>query len=423
MTHQPSQDNERRSLLDVEMMEVLGVEDAALRKRGENLLDEDRIQGMLSKRKPCCKRSRCTQKFSVEEVVALRKGFASLNDMERRVTLAKQSGLTAHAMNVNARTYANTDCIHVNEKSICMEAFRRIYGVSKDLWKRVLHLSATSVDYAAHEVLASEQSEPHHMTKKLKHLFGFFLEHMRWRTEVIRKDGRARHLLAGIETWTDLFASYKQWCDQQQIDKKERAGEEYFHLVRRRDHPDFVLDKRSDLPTCSICVRLNRLLLRTDLQVDELRLARHMKAAHRQLERGEWLAYNTLTTLAQNPDGEYVFVAIDGSDSRALPHYGNNSPCPSLETHWIGVHVISPEVNRRAIYIHFPQLWKREKDADKEFGYPLGPDLGLSVLLLELQLLFKAQQKRPEFLILHTDNTVRYRVLLVHALTILCTDC
>lgn len=79
------------------------------------------------------------------------------------------------------------------------------------------------------------------------------------------------------------------------------------------------------------------------------------------------------------------------------------------EDKFIGVSTVCGDYEERAVYVHFNKLWARP-DApprEKETAYrPIGCDSWISAMMDAVNRLF-ATGRRPSYLILHLDNTVR----------------
>lgn len=120
-------------------------------KREINLLLLDRIRHELAA-SPCCKEECLRDRvFTPEFVRALRLQVPSAGNAERRVALASLPGVSQHQERVQLRRGYTSAKFPVTGKSVCVNAFKRIYGISTDLWAEVRHLSQTH-DATAHEV-------------------------------------------------------------------------------------------------------------------------------------------------------------------------------------------------------------------------------------------------------------------------------
>ena len=127
-------------------------EDLELSKHGKNLLDRAAIRKLL--RKPACCSFKCSmdkELFSEESIVTFRRRFAEMNQKEQRAALASLDGVREHEKRVQARTAANTGGIHVKDKHICIGAFKRLFGISHRVWKKVRHLAVGRATPMAHE--------------------------------------------------------------------------------------------------------------------------------------------------------------------------------------------------------------------------------------------------------------------------------
>ncbi len=128
--------------------------DFTLRKRGQNMLDPERIRQALQEQ-GVCYHVHCTDVFSIEQVIDLRKPFALMSDMDRRITLATMDGVWQHSTHVAEQGKCNDDKLPLmkgkDRVDVCVTAFKTLLGISSHLWKKVLHLARTP-DPAAHEV-------------------------------------------------------------------------------------------------------------------------------------------------------------------------------------------------------------------------------------------------------------------------------
>lgn len=120
-------------------------------KREINLLELERIRHELASSR-CCKNDCLRDRvFTPEFVRALRQQVPSESNAARRVALASLPGVSQHEDRVQLRRGYTSAKFTVEGKSVCVNAFKRIYGISENLWAEVRHLSQTH-DATAHEV-------------------------------------------------------------------------------------------------------------------------------------------------------------------------------------------------------------------------------------------------------------------------------
>lgn len=146
-------DNEILDLAGTRTLEKLG-----LTARGKELLDEEAIARMLEKseREHCC-RNCCMRSFTITDVLRLRMPHAHMNMEERRSALASYEGVKAHKQRQLAGDGSNTERLKVEGNEVCMEAFKRLFHVSKNLWHSVLEESVKSAVQKGHMVRPSDK--------------------------------------------------------------------------------------------------------------------------------------------------------------------------------------------------------------------------------------------------------------------------
>jgi hypothetical protein len=240
-------------------------------------------------------------------------------------------------------------------------------------------------------------------TTKQSGAFDFVVSWLSNRCATKPQHGKTCYVLPGVTHWKDYYALYVASAPEPHFKAP------HFGSFLQDHFPDLVLDARHNLPECTICTTINRYLKRSDVEVNQLAVARYMRESHYQLQHSELLAFHGLEALAMQPLQEYVLVEVDGSDSRPLPHYAPSVQRAAFDTHLIGVRVVCGAYEREAIYVHFPEVWRmasteRKRTAAAAAAKPKGCDTVLTVLMLELQLLFLLVRAR--WLLVRTDNTV-----------------
>lgn len=131
--------------------------DCDLGDAGKKLLDVAAIKHMLEdpRRNRCCK-SECLDHFKGHEgiVANLRRPHAYLNREGRRAAIASYGSIRTHAERELAglRTAPYQIRQSVEGVEVCMVAFKRLFGISKDLWQHVLHDINQSLTERGHNV-------------------------------------------------------------------------------------------------------------------------------------------------------------------------------------------------------------------------------------------------------------------------------
>lgn len=245
------------------------------------------------------------------------------------------------------------------------------------------------------------------MSDEEKALRNFFVQFVRVRTDTLRKTGPQRRIVPKIKRWHALWAVYKDWCEENEWPLVTYS---YFLRIVHEWYPDLKLEERNDLPACIICTKLNELLLRANITSNQLAVVQFARHCHKRLAHGEWTAYSALVALARSPPGDYALIAIDTSPARELPHLGAyTDKTNGLETKWVAVIIETPWVKKRILYAHHAALWQPVKDCKTERAVQ-STDAWMSVCtdVIRRDIIdAPEQQRRPAYLVLHLDNTVR----------------
>lgn len=205
--------------------------------------------------------------------------------------------------------------------------------------------------------------------------------------------GKQKLILPGITSWRQLYQSYSNWCLTNQ---RAVASEGFFDRIRKKVFgTDISCEAKTTLPVCKICTKCTTALANGVASGEIERAIQVLLKTHKQLAHDEWRWHHQFLKMVTKPASPYLFLSIDMSPGDKMPKLYGNISHPALNYQVIGIQQISAETKRQSCYLYFKGICAAS-----------GCDIWLSAMMREISIFLGNCLYRPEFLILHVDNTV-----------------
>lgn len=270
-------------------------------------LDPNEITDALNKQ--CCVKLRCHTKFSVEDIIEVRKSYHTINNgVDRREALLKM-------LEQGRRDSGGFACLGIE---VCSTFIKTAYGVSSNLFK----ISRKEL----YNLRPARQANTTFAVESWLHEFSSYYEHMPNSNEIVIPFSEKQDLYP-------LFLS----------DNPEVLVSKSFFLAVWRERCSFIkIRTYLKFAKCDKCVDLREKKASTR-DMGQLTQIQNELMAHLEMVKAERSGYKLRQEEAKKHPNQMISMIIDGTtqDNYCLPHFKESTKSSSTASknniHFVGV--------------------------------------------------------------------------------------